>query len=56
MMPYKRISASEAASIGLVNRVVADEELISSAISLAEDIGKKGPIAIQMIKVSMNRG
>jgi enoyl-CoA hydratase/carnithine racemase len=56
MMPCKRISASEAASIGLVNRVVADEELMSSAISLAEDIGKKGPIAIQMIKVSMNRG
>jgi len=55
MMTCRRIPALEAASIGLVNKVVADEELMGSAISLAEDIVKKGPIAIQMIKVSMNR-
>jgi len=56
MMTCRRVSASEAASIGLVNKVVADEELMDSAIILAEDIVKKGPIAIQMVKVSMNRG
>ena len=28
---------------------------MNSAISLAEDVVKKGPIAIQMIKVAMNR-
>jgi enoyl-CoA hydratase len=55
MMTCRRVPASEAASIGLVNKVVAHEELMDSAISLAEDIVKKGPIAIQMIKVSMNR-
>jgi enoyl-CoA hydratase len=55
MMTCRRVPASEAASIGLVNRVVADDELMDSAISLAEDIVEKGPIAIQMIKVSMNR-
>jgi len=56
MMTCRRVPASEAASIGLVNKVVADEELEDSALSLAEDIAKKGPIAIQMIKVAMNRG
>jgi enoyl-CoA hydratase len=55
MMTCRRVPASEAASIGLVNKVVADEELMNSAISLAEDVVKKGPIAIQMIKVAMNR-
>ena len=54
MMTCRRVPASEAASIGLVNKVVADEELMDSAVSLAEDIVKKGPIAIQMIKVAMN--
>jgi enoyl-CoA hydratase len=55
MMTCRRVPAAEAASIGLVNKVVADEELMNSAISLAEDIAKKGPVAIQMIKVAMNR-
>jgi enoyl-CoA hydratase len=55
MMTCRRVPASEAASLGLVNRVVADEELMDSAISSAEDIVKKGPIAIQMIKGAMNR-
>ena len=55
MMTCRRVPAAEAASMGLVNKVVADEELTDSAISLAEDIAKKGPVAIQMIKVAMNR-
>jgi enoyl-CoA hydratase/carnithine racemase len=55
MMTCRRVPASEAASIGLVNKVVADEELMDSAITLAEEIIKKSPIAIQMIKVAMNR-
>ena len=56
MMTCRRVPAWEAASIGLVNKVVADEELTDSAMGLAEDIVKKGPIALQMVKVSMNRG
>ncbi len=56
MMTCRRVPAHEAANIGMVNKVVADEELMDSAISLAEDIVRKGPIAIQMIKVAMNRG
>lgn len=55
MMTCRRVPAAEAASIGLVNKVVADEAVTDAAISLAEDIVKKGPIAIQMIKVAMNR-
>jgi enoyl-CoA hydratase len=56
MMTCRRVPASEAATIGLVNKVVADEGLMDSAINLAEDIAQKGPIAIRMVKVSMNRG
>ena len=55
MMTCRRVPAREAASIGLVNKVVADEALMDSAMGLAEDIVKKGPTAIQMIKVAMNR-
>lgn len=55
MMTCRKISAPEAASIGLVNKVVADKELLDSAISLAEEISGKGASAIQMIKFSMNR-
>jgi len=55
MMTCRRVPSAEAASMGLVNKVVADEELMNSATSLAEDIVKKGPVAIQMIKVAMNR-
>ena len=55
MMTCRRVPAHEAASIGLVNKVVADEELMDSAISLAKEIVEKGPIAIRMVKVSVNR-
>jgi enoyl-CoA hydratase/carnithine racemase len=55
MMSCRRVPAWEAASIGLVNKVVADEALMDSAMGLAEDIVKKGPVAIGMIKLAMNR-
>lgn len=55
MMTCRKIPAPEAAGIGLVNKVVADRELLDSAISLAQEISGKGASAIQMIKFSMNR-
>lgn len=55
IMTCKRISAAEAASLGIVNRVVKEEELIDSALGLAQEIAQKGSAVIQMIKVGINR-
>lgn len=55
MMTCRRVSAAEAEKIGLAVRVVPDKELDAQAIKLAEDIMKKGPIAVQLIKTAINR-
>lgn len=44
------INAKEAASIGLVNRVVKDEELLAKAEEMAMVIAQKAPIAVKMAK------
>lgn len=54
-MTGRKVPASEPATLGLVNKVVADTELMNSAIGLAQEICSKGPGPIQMIKFSMNR-
>ena len=53
-MTCRRVPAVEAERFGLVVRVVPDKELDSQAIKLAEDIMKKGPIAVQLIKTAVN--
>jgi len=50
------IDAREAFRIGLADRVVAAEELLSTAETLAKTILSKGPVAIKMAKVSINNG
>jgi enoyl-CoA hydratase len=50
------IVAEEAASIGLVNRVVAPEALMESALELAETINAKGQIAVKLSKEAINVG
>ena len=50
------IDAQEAFRIGLADRVVAAEELLSTAETLAKTILSKGPVAIKMAKVSINNG
>lgn len=42
----RRLEADEALTLGLVNRVAAPEELISSALDLAEIIARAAPLAI----------
>ncbi|PSJ40349.1 crotonobetainyl-CoA hydratase [Zobellella endophytica] len=46
----KRLSAEQALLYGLINAVVAPEELLPRAISLAEDIAESAPLALQAIK------
>lgn len=48
--------AEEAKQLGLVSQVVSQEKLIDVAIEKAERILQKGPLAIQMAKLAVNRG
>lgn len=46
----KSISAQEALSYGLVNRVVAKEDLETEALKLAKEIALKPPMAVRLAK------
>lgn len=48
MLTGKRISAAEAEAIGLVNRVVAHDELEREAMGLAEQIASRSPAAMAL--------
>ena len=50
----KIINAKEAASIGLVNRVVKDEELMIAVEEMAQVIAQKAPIAVMIAKTLIN--
>jgi len=50
------IDAREAEKIGLVNKVVPPEELMKAAREMAEKIMKKGPLAIRMAKLVIDKG
>lgn len=50
------VRAEEAEEIGLVNRVVPKEELIEKAKEMAEQISKKGPVALYMAKKAIDIG
>jgi enoyl-CoA hydratase len=52
----KNIKADEAEKIGLVNKVVASEELMAEAESLANQILKNAPFAVQQSKVVIDKG
>jgi enoyl-CoA hydratase/carnithine racemase len=44
------IRAQEAQALGLANRVVPDEELLETALALAETLAAQAPLAVQQIK------
>lgn len=51
----KVITATEALEMGLVNKVVADGELMASVRELAGKILATAPVGVQMAKASVNR-
>ena len=51
----RRIDASEAKEIGLVNRVVPEGEALSAARELAAEIAANGPVAVRHAKTAANR-
>ena len=50
-----RLSAAEAREIGLVNKVVARDQLDAAALELAQRIAQAPPFAISLLKRSLNR-
>ncbi|WP_371367368.1 Short-chain-enoyl-CoA hydratase [Sporomusa rhizae] len=50
------IDAEEAYRIGLVNKVVASEELMETAKAMAQKIMSRAPIAVQVCKAAVNEG
>jgi enoyl-CoA hydratase/carnithine racemase len=52
----KRIDATEALAIGLVNQVCAPDDLLTTCRRLAEKISENGPIAIEQAKYAINYG
>ncbi len=50
-----RISAEEALRIGLVNRVVARDDLADATLALANEIAKNEPFVVQTTKRALNR-
>lgn len=56
ILTARRIDAAEAEKIGLVNYVVAQEELLNKANELAREITKNGPLAVRQAKLAINKG
>ena len=56
IMSAETIPASEAYRIGLVEKVVAPEELLPEAEKLAKTIASKAPVAIGSAKTAINNG
>ena len=50
----RTVKADEAASIGLVSRVVPREELVERAVEMARAISSKGPFAVRLAKQAVN--
>ena len=52
----RRITAAEAGSLGLVDRVVAAGEALEAALALAREILPNGPLALRLAKQAVNHG
>lgn len=52
----QRVSSAEAAALGLVEVVVAQSDLVKTALEMAEKISRNGPIAMRQAKTAINLG
>jgi len=50
------ISAEEAKDLGMVNRIFSAESLMEETRKVAEKIGSNGPIAVELAKMTVDRG
>jgi enoyl-CoA hydratase/carnithine racemase len=56
ILTARKIDASTAFELGLLNKVVEPKELRNSAIELAEEILRNGPLAVVQAKYAINGG
>jgi enoyl-CoA hydratase/carnithine racemase len=56
ILTAKPVDAREAHRIGLVHRVVPQQEVIPEAEKLAKEIASKAPIALRYAKEAVNKG
>jgi len=56
MFTGDRISAAEALTLGLVNRVVAKEALLDETMALARRIAEKSPLVLKLLKRTLASG
>ena len=56
ILTSRLVNTSEALSIGLVNRVVDDNELINEAAAMAQQIAAGAPIAARYLKEAVSQG
>ncbi|GIN61250.1 enoyl-CoA hydratase [Robertmurraya siralis] len=56
ILTARKIDASTALELGILNRVVEQNELINSAIDLAKEILQNGPLAVIQAKYAINNG
>ena len=56
LLTGRQVSAAEALQLGLVNRVVAPGELLSTAKTLAAELASKAPVAARYIIEAVNKG
>lgn len=52
----RNIKADDALRIGLVSKVLPQDELLPAALKLAETIAKNAPVAVRLSKQAMNEG
>ena len=56
MLTGAMVSATESLRLGLVDRVVAEDELLPSARNLAEQIASHSQLAVGLIKEAIDNG
>jgi enoyl-CoA hydratase/carnithine racemase len=56
LLSGRRINAEEALAVGLVDEVVAEDELHNAAIKLASELAENAPLAMQSVRATMRQG
>ncbi len=56
LLTGRRIDGEEAAAIGLVDRLVGDDEVRAGAIALAGEVAASAPLAVESIRATLRAG
>jgi E-phenylitaconyl-CoA hydratase len=56
ILSARTVDATEALAIGLVDRVVAADQLLTQAMALAQRIAANAPVAVRLAKAAVTRG